>query len=688
MATGIDEEGNKIAENIKLTKELIEEKRKLLEQQLLAIKIEADVRLPELEKNLEDMRREAEEIQKKLLSGDTMGTKKIMGFDTAIDETDKLKNRLLELTDAIQEDTKEVLKLKEGVASYNTILEENTERLKWKKAEELEQQAIMATNSWQLRQIEKDLRELGFTSNDVSNILSGNLDKVKKNYDILTDAQIANLISIKELNKADYDASMNRLNNSKELTKELIEDTKKRIQLIQEEMRALIGTTGAQGGTDLVVSAERRRLYELEQRLRNIDEAYANIENITVKTAGLKTDKASKSAKSAKEEYQAIADLYLKINLELEKNNQLLARNKTMQELAVENSQEHFDLIEKENELYKTRQDLLHQLANLQRAEMKALESELLVHGFTFTGEGDNRIITNLDNIKGKTKEVEEAFNRYIEIQSKLIPGLQQDWWDLQVSIVGNTGKIRDAIQALIEDLESLKDELEDFDFAEQMRDLNEQLETAKFTHWIENLILGFQRFNDQTELLQLKLSLFDEEDYQNRINVTAELYTASKDKLQAYKEEWNRLSAITPRNVEEANRIADAMKTVQQGMRDAFVATREYQREMKKIKVAAISKEFEKANKQLELQLSIIDHNIKSLQDGILPDFSLEMIMPIPDFTDIFNETASENEKLYKEHLSYEEQILELKQNHWLCNYKMQKIFIEKKNKLMQHYT
>lgn len=692
VATGVDEEGNKLAENIDLTKKLTEEKRKLLEQQLLAIKTEADVRLPELEKNLEDMRKEAEEIQKKLLSGDTMGTKRIAGFDTAIDETDKLKNRLLELTNAIQEDTKEVLKLKEGVASYNTILEENVERLKWQKAEELEQQAIMATNSWQIQEIRKELHSMGFTHREVSDIINGNLSKVKNNYNILTDAQIANLAVIQDLNKADYQATMNRLKNSKQLTEQLIEDTKTRIKLLQEEMRALIGTTGIrgdQGGTDLVVSAERRRLYELEQRLRNIDEAYANIENITVKTAGLKTDKASKSAKSAKEEYQAIADLYLKINLELEKNNQLLARNKTMQELAVENSQEHFDLIEKENELYKTRQDLLHQLANLQRAEMKALESELLVHGFTFTGEGDNRIITNLDNIKGKTKEVEEAFNRYIDIQSKLIPGLQQDWWDFQVSKVGNIEKIRDAIQALIEDLESLKDELEDFDFAEQMRDLNEQLETAKFTHWIENLILGFQRFNDQTELLQLKLSLFDEEDYQNRINVTAELYTASKDKLQAYKEEWNRLSAITPRNVEEANRIADAMKTVQQGMRDAFVATREYQREMEKIKVAAISKEFEKANKQLELQLSIIDHNIKSLQDGILPDFSLEMIMPIPDFTDIFNETASENEKLYKEHLGYEEQILELKQKSLAMQLQdAERFYREEVNKLMNHYT
>lgn len=430
-----------------------------------------------------------------------------------------------------------------------------------------------------------------------------------------------------------------------------------------------------------------RDLEEVVKLESEIDKLLSNVTSGRV--SGGAADKASKSAKSAKEEYQAIADLYLKINLELEKNNQLLARNKTMQELAVENSQEHFDLIRKENELYKERQNLLHQLANLQRAEMKALESELLVHGFTFTGEGDNRIITNLDNIKGKTKEVEEAFNRYIDIQSKLIPGLQQDWWDLQVSIVGNTGKIRDAIQALIEDLESLKDELEDFDFAEQMRDLNEQLETAKFTHWIENLILGFQRFNDQTELLQLKLSLFDEEDYQNRINVTAELYTASKDKLQAYKEEWNRLSAITPRNVEEANRIADAMKTVQQGMRDAFVATREYQREMKKIKVAAISKEFEKANKQLELQLSIIDHNIKSLQDGILPDFSLEMIMPIPDFTDIFNETASENEKLYKEHLGYEEQILELKQKSLAMQLQdAERFYREEVNKLMNHYT
>ena len=63
---------------------------------------------------------------------------------------------------------------------------------------------------------------------------------------------------------------------------------------------------------------------------------------------------------------------------------------------------------------------------------MRELEKALSGKGFKFEGEGDNRIITNLDNIKGQTKEVEEQFKRYIELQSKLLPQASQEWWNLK----------------------------------------------------------------------------------------------------------------------------------------------------------------------------------------------------------------------------------------------------------------
>ena len=56
-----------------------------------------------------------------------------------------------------------------------------------------------------------------------------------------------------------------------------------------------------------------------------------------------------------------------------------------------------------------------------------------------FEGEGDNRIITNLDNIKGQTKEVEEQFKRYIELQSRLLPQASQEWWNLRSAIEQTT---------------------------------------------------------------------------------------------------------------------------------------------------------------------------------------------------------------------------------------------------------
>lgn len=52
-----------------MTKQLTEEKRKLLEQKLLVIKTTADQKLPQLRQELEEMRRESIEIQKRLTSG-------------------------------------------------------------------------------------------------------------------------------------------------------------------------------------------------------------------------------------------------------------------------------------------------------------------------------------------------------------------------------------------------------------------------------------------------------------------------------------------------------------------------------------------------------------------------------------------------------------------------------------------
>ena len=193
LATGIDSEGNKIADNLEMTKQLTEEKRKLLEQEWLVIKTTANTRLPQLRKELADMQNEADEIQNRLTSGNTVETEYIEGYAIQIDKTKELKDRLLELVNAQKENYEETAKLEDGVKSYNKILEENAERQKWATVEELKGLASKAKTTKQLEDIEKQLKDLGFTSDDVANILGGNIDFVKDKYKELDIQQIINL---------------------------------------------------------------------------------------------------------------------------------------------------------------------------------------------------------------------------------------------------------------------------------------------------------------------------------------------------------------------------------------------------------------------------------------------------------------------------------------------------------------
>lgn len=430
------------------------------------------------------------------------------------------------------------------------------------------------------------------------------------------------------------------------------------------------------------VMAMREQLSALESMQRSVSLPHVSLGKISTGSSGAKQTGASGK------DYSAEVDRYTKINLELDRNNVMLQRNKVFQDLAKSDLEKKIELMKEEIELNKERQQSLHMLNEERRREMQELEGMLSDQGFVFQGVDDNRIIANLDNIKGKTKEVETLFKRYIELQSSLLPQASQEWWNLQANISGVGEEITNTIQTEIDKLDELNKELKNLNIEDKISDLSKQLDASKFSNWIENIILGLERFNDKSELLTFKLSLFDEEDYKNRVNIIIDLYEASQEKLQNYRGEFDRLSKITPKNTNEAQQLADAMRQVQQGMKDAFVATREYQRQFEKLQVDAISNEFKKANKQLELQLSIIDNNIKSLQDGILPDLTLDMVIPIPDFSDIFKKTQDENERIYNEQVELEDQIRTLKKQSLDMQLQdAENFYTTEMNKLMQHY-
>lgn len=392
--------------------------------------------------------------------------------------------------------------------------------------------------------------------------------------------------------------------------------------------------------------------------------------------------------KDKKEEYKAIADYALKWVNAMEKVNNQVSRLKSLENLET-NDFNKIKLLEKQNELLKEQQGHVHNLANAHREERDSLEKSLSKQGFKFDGEGDNRMITNMDHIKGKTKEVEEQFKNFIDLQVKEIPSASQQWWSLQESIVGNGKAITDTIQSSIDELEKLKDELNDLDIDSKLKDLKDQFNLAKFQNSIDNAILRTSAFEDSIDLLQYKLNLFDTEDFSNRAETLVDLFNASEDRSKALSKELEKLSNTTPKNAKEADILSQSMKQLQQQLRDSYKETKVFERALQKLQVDAISDKFGKATSQLELQMQILDNSMSKLQDGILSDFDFNMVMPIPDFSDIFAETASENERLYSDQKDYEEQIQELKK--WSLDEQLKeskRFYQEEVDKQLKHYN
>lgn len=276
--------------------------------------------------------------------------------------------------------------------------------------------------------------------------------------------------------------------------------------------------------------------------------------------SGNSKSSSSSSSSSSKDQYKAESDRYALINQELERNNNLLAKNKTLQELAGDDLAKKLPLMEEEIELNKQRQQSLNDLNNERRKEMIELEKTLSGQGFNFAGTGDNRMITNLDAIQGKTKEVEESFNRYMEIQSDLLPQASQEWWNLKNTIEGIVVEQNKLIEQ--------QKELERTKWIEQQNDLyDEQQERLQALESIQEKIVEIIRKRGEEEKKALDEAYNkDMEQLDERHNKRKEKYAedldlfkkniqAKLDELDKQKEQEDYLDQLNKER-EEANRL------------------------------------------------------------------------------------------------------------------------------------
>lgn len=214
--------------------------------------------------------------------------------------------------------------------------------------------------------------------------------------------------------------------------------------------------------------------------------------------------------KKEKDKYTALADATLKYRNAIEEVNNQLSILKSKQNLETDDLNK-ITLLQKQNELLKQQQVNYHNLANAQRQERDSLVQSLSKQGFKFAGEGDNKIITNLENIKGKSKEVEEQFKKFIDLQTKEIPSASQQWWGLE-----------DSIKSVIVEMEKLE-----------------------VGNLFKTSTKGIESLNKEFEMLDFRLNLLDENETGQKFDLMSQKIQKAEFQVRFLSDELQRLKAV-----------------------------------------------------------------------------------------------------------------------------------------------
>ena len=499
LATAIDEEGNKLADSIELTKELAEEKRNLLEQELFLINLEAKEKLPMLEKERTRLEEENRIIKERLISGDVY--RNVYDAHTGmiinqINIEEELRKQMQDNLETIKENIEETNRRTYAMELENKMLEENIERQKWIKVEELHNQSVKEESEEQLKAIREELIAMGFTSDDVTEIISGNIETVKQKYNRLTETQINYYKTVETMSAVAQKAALEMLNNDKEVTRQLIENTLARIRALQVEIRLL--DKQAEFPDELGILEFRRRIEKgkltkelretgeefvnLRKTLSDIEDAIKNIKGISIsgKTLGEGTKKITSPYESQLDIFReytlAIKDLEDQI-----KHYQLLADLTPVEEVRIE-------YLNKINKLTKQQQEKTNELnieLRKQRDTLAEQAEKLVVAGQKVTTYDENTKRLNV-NIK--------LYNRLSDEQKKNFDGMIKSFDDLNSQIVANelkwlelgssvsqiSNSIRDSLRSIAYESISLEKRVWEMDIERRERSARKEIDRLK----------------------------------------------------------------------------------------------------------------------------------------------------------------------------------------------------------------
>ena len=344
-----------------------------------------------------------------------------------------------------------------------------------------------------------------------------------------------------------------------------------------------------------------------------------------------KSSKHSKSSKSKKDEYKAEADRYAKTNTELDKNNVLLQKNKTLQDLAGNDLAKRIDLMNEEIRLNKERQKLLNQLNEQRRARGKELQKELSGI-FKFEGSWDDNTISivNPEKLKGQSKAVEDMYKELTSLIG-LLPQASQEWLKLEQSTEG----IKDSIKELNKQIfEERRDKLYEI-YSNGIENLEHQIS-------LEKELVELTNNKDDKSDIRLKINSLTE----SQIHMLRELNSQREYELNLMREigdiESDRYKSLLDNYRNTELKILQLQRQQKQEREsianDIISAIKDGYREMLELEKASVNQKVKLAEEEYNKKIKLLDDWL-SHHNGIIDEMLKDM--------DRLNETEDYDEQL-----------------------------------------
>ena len=466
----LDEYNDALATNRDRIQEVYNQEKSLFDMRLLALKNQADARLPSLKSQLKELQQAQQDVEEMLDP-----TK--WNLDRTLKDIESTK--LLELADKIEEVTNEINLYENALESYNQQQEKNNEttsiyntyiELKIKKTEELTKlykdktsaledlnQAIYDVTKGEILSA-KQVEELILKYPELAKYIKKTADGYtieKQALDILNEVR-GNSINTALLAQAGItEASYNGLRDRLKAYEIEIES----IGGIAEAYKAMMPYLSSGASSSLI--KDTLAYGNAMEKIKTLRETLSD------PTYGVKESKSSSSSTDLTnieiDQFYKLQEAIDRVNNSIENHKKLLSNT--------EDVQEQIRINEKLIELYKQQQSQLHNIAEAKRNAISGNVDQLRSYGFDVTYDRDSNDLRianeeRINQIYGKNntetnkirKTIENIIKQTKEWNKNNIDA-GKEWQNLETAIIGANNNINEIYRKQLEDIKKLNDE-------------------------------------------------------------------------------------------------------------------------------------------------------------------------------------------------------------------------------------